>query len=86
MFIFLYIIQKKFLISNKGEKNMDWLSLLYDILDRCLIPLLGILTIYIVKFINIKSCEIQNKVNNDTADKYITMVADTITACVIATN
>ena len=65
---------------------MDWLSLLYDILDRCLIPLLGILTIYIVKFINIKSCEIQNKVNNDTADKYITMVADTITACVIATN
>ena len=65
---------------------MDWLELLYQILEVCIIPLLGILTAYIVKYINIKSNEIQNKVDNDTADKYIAMLADTITACVIATN
>ena len=65
---------------------MEWLPLLYQILEVCIIPLLGILTAYVVKFINIKSSEIQNKVDNDTADKYITMLADTISACVIATN
>ena len=65
---------------------MEWLPLLYEILQVCVIPLLGVLTAYIVKFINIKSGEIQNKVENDLADKYIAMVTDTISACVIATN
>ena len=65
---------------------MEWLSLLYEILDVCIIPLLGILTAYIIKFINIKSDEIQTQVKNDTADKYISMLTDTITVCVIATN
>ena len=65
---------------------MEWLTLLYEILDVCIIPLLGILTAYIVKYINIKSKEIQSNVDSDTADKYIAMLADTITACVMATN
>jgi C4-dicarboxylate transporter len=65
---------------------MEWLPLLYEILQVCVIPLLGVLTAYIVKFINVKSGEIQNKVENDMADKYIAMVTDTISACVIATN
>ena len=65
---------------------MEWLPLLYEILQVCVIPLLGVLTAYIVKYINIKSVEIQADVNNDMADKYIAMVADTISACVIATN
>lgn len=64
---------------------MEWLPLLYQILEVCVIPLLGILTAYVVKYINAKSAEIQNKVNNDTADKYIAMLDDTISACVIAT-
>lgn len=65
---------------------MEWLPLLYQILEVCLIPLFGVLTAYIIKFINSKSKELQNKVDNDTADKYIQMLADTISACVIATN
>lgn len=65
---------------------MEWLPLLYEILQVCIIPLLGVLTAYIVKFINIKSNEIQANVDNDMADKYIAMVTDTISACVIATN
>ena len=64
---------------------MEWLPLLYEILQVCVIPLLGVLTAYVVKFINAKSAEIQNKVDNDTADKYIAMLDDTICACVIAT-
>lgn len=65
---------------------MEWLPLLYEILQVCVIPLLGVLTAYIVKFINAKSTEIQHNVDNDMADKYIAMVTDTISACVIATN
>lgn len=65
---------------------MEWLPLLYEILQVCVIPLLGVLTAYIVKFINMKSVEIQTNVNNDMADKYIAMVTETISACVIATN
>lgn len=65
---------------------MEWLPLLYQILEICIIPLLGILTTYIVKYIKAKSAEIQVKVDNDTADKYIALLSDTITACVIATN
>lgn len=64
---------------------MEWLALLYQILEVCIIPLLGILTAYFVKWVNAKSAEIQNKVDNDTADKYIAMLDDTICACVIAT-
>lgn len=65
---------------------MEWLPLLYEILQVCVIPLLGVLTAYLVKFINMKSVEIQTTVDNDIADKYIAMVADTVSACVIATN
>lgn len=64
---------------------MEWLPLLYQVLEVCIIPLLGILTAYVVKLINAKSAEIQAKVENDLADKYIAMLDDTICACVVAT-
>jgi hypothetical protein len=65
---------------------MEWLALLYQILEVCIIPLLGILTAYAIKFFNAKSAEIQNKVDNDTADKYIQMLTDTVASCVLATS
>lgn len=65
---------------------MEWTELLYQILEVCIIPLLGILTTYIVKYINKKSEEIQVKVDNELANKYILLLTDTITSCVVATN
>ena len=65
---------------------MDWLALLTDIFEVCVLPLLGVLTMYIVKFIQVKSAEITGKVDNDLADKYINMLAVTIENCVVATN
>lgn len=65
---------------------MDWLALLTDIFEVCVLPLLGVLTMYIVKFIQVKSTEITGKVDSDLADKYINMLAVTIENCVIATN
>jgi hypothetical protein len=50
---------------------MEWMSLLYQILEVCIIPLLGLATAYLIKFINVKSTEIKNKVDNDNVDKYI---------------
>lgn len=67
-------------------ENNQWLDLLFQILEVCIIPLLGVLTAFLVKFIKVKSNEITEKVNNDIADKYITMLTDTISACVVATN
>jgi hypothetical protein len=64
---------------------MEWLPLLYQILEVCIIPLLGIVTAYFIKWVNAKSLEIQNKVDSNIADKYIAMLDDTICACVIAT-
>jgi hypothetical protein len=65
---------------------MDWLEILYKIAEVCLIPLLGVLTAFFIKWLKAKEAELLVKVENDTADKYIAMVAQTITDCVIATN
>lgn len=62
------------------------LNLLKEILEVCVIPLLGVLTAYLVNYIKAKSAELNNKVDNDMADKYIKMLTQTITDCVIATN
>lgn len=64
---------------------MDWLELLYDVLELCVIPLLGVLTAYAIKYIKAKENEINNKLDNETAEKYISMVSTTIQDCVAAT-
>ena len=65
---------------------MDWPNLLTQIFEVCIIPLLAVLTTYIVKYIQVKSAEITEKTDNAIVDKYTVMLADTITACVLATN
>lgn len=60
-------------------------TILIQIFEVCVIPLLGILTAYIIKWINAKSNELRNKTDNELADKYIAMLTDTIAACVSAT-
>lgn len=64
---------------------MDWLDLLYDVLKLCVIPMLGVLTAYLVSWLEAKKVETQNKVDNDIADKYIGMLFETISDCVSAT-
>lgn len=61
-------------------------EIIQDIWQICIIPILGILTAFIVKFLKTKSEEILGKVDNDTAKKYIRLITETITNCVIATN
>lgn len=65
---------------------MNYIELLQQILEVCVIPLLGVLTVYAVNYIKAKSNEITNKTENDLIDKYVEIAANTITSCVIATN
>ena len=57
-----------------------------EIIEVCLIPLLGVLVTYLVKYINTKSQELEASTDNELAKKYISLLSSTITNCVIATN
>ena len=61
------------------------IEMLNEIFKVCIIPLLGVLTTYLVKFINAKSAELASSRQNELEKKYIAMLNDTITDCVIAT-
>ena len=61
-------------------------DIVIEIIQVCIIPLLGIITKYLVDFLNAKRDEINDKIDNETAEKYTKMIFDTVTACVIATN
>jgi hypothetical protein len=65
---------------------MDWMEILFKLFELVLIPLLGILTTYFVKWLKAKEKEVNNKLDNDTLEKYVSMLSQTITDCVIATN
>lgn len=65
---------------------MDWMELLSQIFELCVLPLLGVLTMFAVQFIRTKTQEIAVKNDNEILNKYLGMVSNTITECVIATN
>ena len=62
------------------------LLMIREIIEVCLIPLLGVLVTYLVKYINTKSKELEASTDNELAKKYISLLSTTITNCVIATN
>ena len=62
------------------------MEILQQIFELCVIPLLGILTTYLVKLIRKKNKELDEKVSKEVSRKYIDMLADTITDCVVSTN
>ena len=65
---------------------MDWMELVSQIFELCVLPLLGVLTMFAVQFIRTKTQEIAVKNDNEILNKYLGMVSNTITECVIATN
>lgn len=62
------------------------MEILYQIFELCIVPLLGVLVAYIVAYIKAKTKELTEVSNNETLDKYLNMLSNTITKCVIATN
>ena len=61
------------------------MELVGQIFEVCIIPLLGVLTAFFVKWVNAKTAELTTTKKNETEKKYINMLNDTITDCVIAT-
>ena len=61
------------------------MELLAQIMEVVVIPLLGILTAYIVKLVNSKLDEVAANRKNELEKKYLDMLSETITDCVIAT-
>lgn len=57
-----------------------------QIVEVCLVPLLGILVKYLVDFLSAKRDELKAKTNSEVAKKYTDMIYDTVVKCVVATN
>ena len=61
------------------------MELITQIFEVCIIPLLGILTTFLVRYINAKMKSLVDTTNDEKQKKYIEMLNNTITDCVIAT-
>lgn len=61
------------------------MELIAQIFEVCILPLLGVLTAFFVKWVNAKTAEIADTRKNETEKKYINMLNNTISDCVIAT-
>lgn len=61
------------------------IELVTQIFELIIIPLLGIITTYVVKLVNKKIAEIDSSIDNEMASKYFEMLDNTITSCVLAT-
>ena len=61
-------------------------QLVNQLFEIVLIPLLGVLATFFVKWVNAKSAEIAVSTDDVLMNKYLSMLTTTITDCVIATN
>ena len=65
---------------------MDWAKVVKQIFELVVFPLLGIGTTYLIVLINAKIKELKKQSDNDLEKKYLDMLNNTITDCVLATN
>lgn len=64
---------------------MNWMLVLEKIFELVVFPVLGIAGIYLTYLIKIKINELKQKSKDDTVQKYLDMLNDTITSAVLAT-
>ena len=62
------------------------MEMLQQIFQVCIIPLLGVLTTYLVVYIKNKTDQLKKTTDNELYQKYMQLLSETITNCVIATN
>ena len=65
---------------------MEINELISAIFQACILPLLGVLTTFLVKWLQAKSQQLQANAQDETSKKYMSMLTNTITECVLATN
>lgn len=64
---------------------MDWMTLVTQLFEIIIFPLLSIGTIYLINLIKVKIQELKQKKDDDLYHKYLDMLEDTIIQCVLAT-
>lgn len=64
---------------------MDWMSILAQLFEIVIFPLLAIGTVYLISLIKVKIQELKQKKDNEMYTKYLGMLETTIIDCVIAT-
>ena len=65
---------------------MDWLNILNELFNVCIVPLLGLATAMLIRFVNQKVKEGKSKTNSEIAIKYLDLLERTVVDCVRATN
>ena len=61
------------------------MTLLAEIMEVVVVPLLGIITAYVIKWVDTKIEDIADERDSAIEKKYLDMLSDTITDCVVAT-
>lgn len=61
------------------------IELIAQIFEVCILPLVGVLTGFLIKWISTKSNQMIENSNSAAQKKYLAMLNETITNCVIAT-
>lgn len=64
---------------------MDWITILTEIFNVCIVPLLGLLTGYLVAFIKSKMDALAANTKSELAKKYLNLLEETVTNCVLTT-
>ena len=64
---------------------MDWMTLVAQIFEIIIFPLLSIGTIYLINLLKVKIQELKQRKDDDLYHKYLDMLEDTIIQCVLAT-
>ena len=62
------------------------MDIVTQIFQICIIPILGILTKFIIDFLTAQRDKLRADTDSEIAQKYTEMIFDTVTRCVIATN
>jgi hypothetical protein len=62
-----------------------WETIITTIFEVCILPLLALLTTFVIRWLNSKRNEALAKTDNETTQKYINIAADIIENAVIAT-
>ena len=64
---------------------MDWMLILSQIFEIVILPLLGIGTAYVIALVRAKIQEMKEDKEDALYHKYLDMLSDTVTDCVLAT-
>ena len=65
---------------------MDWLEILGKVFEIIVLPTITVAAGYFVTWLKAKKEELKAKVKDETAKKYIDMLDNTISECVLATS